>query len=220
MHAGTPPETARTAPLAPLEAQNDAVLGALDGICYVTDCDGRIRQVGQRNWERFARENDAPELLSASVVGRSVFDFMSGNAVQTELRNVFRTLKTRERERWLMPFRCDSPGERRNMRLSITPIDGKGGVAGFLFQSILLSVETRPPIDLFDFKALSGLMAELRDLPLVRMCSYCQRVNDEEHTHGDWQEAERYYALGGTSQVRISHGICGPCRIVVEAAYR
>lgn len=97
------------------------------------------------------------------------------------------------------------------MRLAITPITRKGVREGLLIQSIVLSEEDRPRVDLFDFTDLERLLASTRDLPLITMCSYCQQVKDSDHTANEWVDAEHYYRAGGTSEVRIRHGICPTC---------
>ena len=82
--------------------------------------------------------------------------------------------------------------------------------SGFLFQSVILGEAHRPPIDLFDFAGPERLRAQTKDLPIVSMCSYCQKVKDSHHAAGERLEAEEYYA-GGTSKVQINHGICSRC---------
>jgi hypothetical protein len=186
-------------------------LEALDGISLATDVGGKIIAVGATNWNSFAVENGAPELLDRSVIGRSLFEFVSGADVQAKLRDVMRQLSVGTQRAWIMPFRCDAPGCRRNMRQSITPIYSTVTCQGFLLQSIELDSSHRPPIDLFDFREVEKRAAESTNLPTVLMCSWCQRIKCEHIAGNDWTEAEDYYAAGGRSRVRISHGICEGC---------
>ena len=41
--------------------------------------------------------------------------------------------------------------------------------------------------------------------------SFATTQKDDSHTNEEWVTAERYYALGGDSRVRLSHGVCPPC---------
>ena len=60
--------------------------------------------------------------------------------------------------------------------------------------------------------ALLKALGQEADLPIVTMCSFCRLLRrpgsaDDE----DWIIAETYYRLGGSSRVRISHGLCADC---------
>jgi hypothetical protein len=98
--------------------------------------------------------------------------------------------------------------------VAITPLRLGAGVQCLLFQSLTVDELVRPPIDLFDFKAVSELIKGRRQLPIITLCSFCQRV-DRPATQGEpsWIDAEEYYRMGGTSDVRISHGLCPDCEI-------
>ena len=82
---------------------------------------------------------------------------------------------------------------------------------GFLFQSVELNSEQRPPIDLFKFQEIKVRAGQEPDLPTIAMCSWCQKVRHEPTGGSRWLEAEDYYAAGGRSRVRISHSICDEC---------
>lgn len=186
-------------------------LESLDGIAYVTDRQGVITAIGETNWTRFARENDASDLSAQSVLGRNLIDFVTGQEVRDQISAAMEHLAVDPRSRWVQPYRCDSPGRRRFMRQSITPIFFEQDCVGFVFQSIELWSEQRLPIELFDFRRMEQRAAEDPDLPLVTMCSWCQRVRFEPVTGARWMEAEDYYAAGGTSKVRLTHGVCEDC---------
>ncbi|MEX2616176.1 MAG: hypothetical protein WD767_08780 [Alphaproteobacteria bacterium] len=189
----------------------DDILGAFDGICYVVDSEGVIRHIGARRWNAFARENGAPELDAGNTVGRNLFDYIQGETVCRKLTDIMAELSRSSGDIWISPFRCDSPGEQRNMRLAVTGIHEGKEVTGYLFQSVLLEADSRPPMDIYDFKAMSALLKIHRNLPILSMCSYCQRVRDDRYTTGEWASAETYYRRGGGAEVAISHGICDSC---------
>lgn len=190
---------------------DSAVLDQLDGICFVTDSDGIIQSVGPSHWDDFAFANEAGAITASAVVGKSLFDFICGDEIKDQLTRLMQRLADATFDSWVMPYRYDSPGIKRNMRLSVGPLRQSGQLTGFVFQSVLLSRTDRPPIDIFDFKARAKDAEQMSNLPTVTICSYCQLVKDCRYTRDKWMEAENYYAMGGASEVRISHGICEPC---------
>jgi hypothetical protein len=98
------------------------------------------------------------------------------------------------------------------MRMAVTRLEHDGRLQGFLFQSTLLAAEVRPPLNIYDTAA--RLESEQRDAarPIVVMCSFCQRLRwPPSALPESWVEAEDYYRLGGSSRVRLSHGICPDC---------
>lgn len=189
----------------------DKQLEPFDGICYVTDLDGIIKSVGRTNWNAFSFENGAPNLTASDVIGKNVLSYISGEEIRDQISNILQQIASKKRLKWIMPYRCDSANRTRNMRLSITPISDQGKAVGFLFQSILLNENERPAIDLFDFVEKMEQLEKLRDLVIITMCGFCQKVKDTPNTKDKWVEAEAYYAMGGTSNVRVSHGICPSC---------
>ena len=198
------------------------LLGALEGVVYVVDPDGLILACGQRSWDSFVEDNDGPaDLKSERVIGRSLFSFIKGEEVVAQYRSWL--LKVRDEYSGPLTFcyRCDSPSVRREMRMSITRLESKGELCGFLFQSILLDARQRPPLNLYDFDAQLAWLRRGKAMPLVRMCSFCQTVHwepDEERSAGEWISAEQYYGRGGVSEVQITHGICPACAETFLAA--
>ena len=191
--------------------QLDELLDAIDGISYAVDQDFRIIAVGRTNWEAFAASNDAPELTGASVLGQNLLEIVQGNDVR-EIYRRYAEETLGSSKPVILAARCDSPSVRRELRLAITPLRRAGVVQGLLFQSLTVDELVRPPIDLFDFKALAALIDARRHLPIVTLCSFCQRVNrTAAQGEAPWTDAEEYYRSGGTSEVRISHGLCPDC---------
>jgi hypothetical protein len=187
------------------------LLEAMDGIAYLADCSGIVAAVGTRNWNAFAFENGAPELDAASVIGRNILDFISGEEVQQTLKQSMHRASSDRNYRWIAPFRCDSPTCLRNMRQTLSPIFTDESCTGFIFQSIELDSYKRPPIDIYDFKEIERRAVLDSSLPTVVMCSWCLRVRFEPLGTDDWMEAEAYYAAGGRSEIRLSHSICDTC---------
>jgi hypothetical protein len=67
------------------------ILDAVDGIAYAVDAENRIVAVGRRRWDRFAVENGAPELRAEKIIGRNLFEFVSGS----EVRQIYSDLADR-----------------------------------------------------------------------------------------------------------------------------
>ena len=186
----------------------------MDGIAYVVDGENRIIAIGRRRWDRFAVENGAPELRADRVIGRNLFEFVSGPELQQAYRDLAdRIISTGEPA--VIAARCDNPGIARELRLSIAPLRLGDKSTGLLFQAQLVNETARPRLDIFDFQALLSGLKQESDLPIVTTCSFCQRLRRPGSGDEDgWIPAEEYYRLGGSSRVRISHGLCADCDAV------
>jgi len=170
-----------------------------DVIAYRLDAADRLEWVNE-NWGRFAARNEAPELAAGRVLGRPLWDFLS----TPEVHQIYRTVL--ERVRRLLrpvrfPIRCDSPGLRRSMTLSLTPqAEGK-----ILFECRLDRLETRGPAPLLDPR-------RPRSEDLLAVCSWCKRVRAGE----EWLEIEEAIAaldlFGQECLPRLTHGICPACK--------
>lgn len=195
----------------PHAATSQALLDAMDGIAYLVDAEGRIAAYGRPRWDDFAGHNDGPSLCDArSLLGRPLFDFVAGEDVRAAYRRWMDDLAAGKRDRVTFAFRCDSPDQRRELRLTIHPVRLSVGSVGYLFQSQPISETVRPPMALFDS---AGRRAD-QSLPVVKICSFCADVwQTGSQDAGDWVSAEDYYRQGGTSKVRVSHGICPDCHV-------
>ncbi len=195
------------------------------GLVFVTERDGTISDIGAKNWNAFAKQNGAPELQAERVIGRNLFDFIQGEQVRDQFHKVLDRISENPNWSWVLPYRCDSPERERAMCQSLRPIFSGDRCTGFIFHSVEQHSRRRPPIDLYDFKAIEKSARGDRTLPIVNMCSWCQRVRCPSVGGDDWLKAEDYYAAGGSSNVRLKHGICEECLettidpfLVLEAA--
>lgn len=194
-----------------------SLLDAMEGVTYLLDPEAVIVAVGERGWRSFAELNGAPDLAAAaSVLGRSLLDLVQGQEVRQSYEGFLTALRRETCRSLSFEFSCDAPAMARRMRMSISVVAEGDRLVGFLFQSLLLEERSRPPVSLFDPEVITGMLASRKGWPILRLCSYCQRVKAESDTT-EWIPAELYYQRGGTSQVRVSHGICPTCmREVVE----
>lgn len=188
------------------------LLDALEGVTYLTDARGVIRHIGKADWTAFAEENGASDLGPQTVLGRVIFDMIAGEEVRGAYRAMHDAVVSGARPRASFTYRCDSPDTERWMRMSIGLVHGDRDV-GVLYQSQLIRAETRPSVELFSREHLIDAM-RLEDVgrSIISLCSYCARVADpaaaEERR---WISPTTYYAEGGSSDVRVSHGICDDC---------
>jgi len=212
MSAGTPGQVARDGHALHLPTLT-ALLDSLEGAAYLTDTNRRILALGGGAWQSFARENGAPHLAAPDgLIGRDVLDFVQGSPVRRTYERHLGMLATGERAALRFEYRCDAPDRLRRMRMCMSAVRVGGDLYGYLFQSILLSEETRPPIDLFDPAAIQAEAAQHAQRPIVTLCSFCHRVANDDPDAAAWIDPESYYQAGGTSRVRVSHGVCPDCR--------
>lgn len=159
-------------------------------------------------WLQFARANEAPELTRPSVVGRPLRAFVAGAEVVELIGHL--TAAARGRGTSIaVPFRCDSPDERRFMTMTLQA--EPGGAVHIAYR--LDRTERRAGVALFDVHAP-------RSLELVLACSWCRRVRLGQ----DWRDVERAIADGELSRSdrlpKIAQGLCDDCTAVVRAAAR
>jgi hypothetical protein len=149
--------------------------GSARGLTCYYELDPRliVRRVGA-DWDRFAIENGAPELVSPHPLGRPLLMFLT-DAVTVHLYELLFARVAKSRRPIAFPVRCDGAARRQYFNLTVAPAPD----SGFSVTSLLVRSEPRPPVLLFD------RTARRRDESL-RVCSWCQRVE----MHGRWREAE------------------------------
>lgn len=163
--------------------------------------DGRDRLVYFNDaWNRFARLNQAGHLAEASILHSSLWDFV----VDRETRLIYEMLfdKVREQAHGLtFSYRCDTPTQRRFMRMELLPQDGQS----ILLLSRVISAEERDYTPLLD-------PAMVRSKEYLTICSWCKRV---ELPAGGWVEVEtaveQLNLFGAPMLPQLSHGICADC---------
>jgi hypothetical protein len=157
-------------------------------------------------WLAFARENGAPRLTRQRVLGRVLWDFVSGDATRELYGNIFERVR-RTDSPVLLPFRCDSPELRRDMRLDVYHVAN-----GCLrFDAVLVRTIPRLHLSILD----SG--ARRSDAP-VRICSCCKRIAHR----GRWIELEdgvvRLRLFSDSETPQLDHVWCADCASHLRAA--
>ena len=169
---------------------------AIEPIVYQVDRDDRILSVNE-GWSRFAAENEAERLKGETVVGRSLWDYITDTAVRGLHALMLERVRSGRTVRYR--FRCDAPGKCRLFEMTMAP-EPKGGVS---FCSELVSEENRPSLPLLDPKSS-------RNGRFLKVCSWCHAMARPD---GSWASLEEVAAgLEGEATVpALTHGICGAC---------
>lgn len=173
---------------------------------FVHSVDGKgMLSAVNEEWVEFARENGAPWLSRKAVVGRSLWDYMTGR----ETRHISRLLLDsvlRKGVRITIPYRCDSPGLCRYMEMEIAQVEG--GLVEF--RSSILRSEPREPVFLIDPSAS-------RSGEFLTICSWCRRARVASR----WVELEvavkTLDLFSSASLPQLTHGICQECSMLVAS---
>ena len=179
----------------------------MEEICrYQVDALNRIVWIDD-GWLEFAQANEGGDLCEDRVIRRPLFDFVA----DLDTVHVYRLLLDRVRssgDAIVVPFRCDSPGCRRDMVLRMVGT-GDGHVA---FESLLLRAEPR------DYVALLDSTIKRKGAHFVKVCGWCKQVRIADDL---WLEVEEAIArvpfFTRDEGLQITHGMCPACFAVVKA---
>jgi len=174
---------------------------AAEPIIYRIDSADRITYVSE-SWDGFALANNGAGVTAESVLGRSLWDFLSDMTTCELYRQVLARIRTGRAMTYR--FRCDSPGHRRLLEMEIHLLDDAGAVQ---FQTSTLAETPRafPPTDQGD--GSHGV----EEGAMIRVCGWCSRFDAE----GEWMELEdalpRLRLLEYPDTRMLTHGICDAC---------
>jgi hypothetical protein len=159
-----------------------------------------------RGYYSFAEENGWEE--AATSLGRSLWDYVAGHEMVKLQRLLVRRIRNDVGDVEL-PFRCDSPGVRREMNIRIVARPG-GRV-------VLFSARTRSE-EAWDLPQWLLDPATPRSEDVLEMCGWCDRFEVD----GEWvevEEAARLLGLFSRPELpALSHGICPDCNAMLLAA--
>ena len=171
--------------------------GSEEGIAYRVDRSDTIVWLSD-SWQTFALANDwqTPD----DVLGTSIWESITGR----ETTLIWRELLARARQGVPInvPFRCDSPGTRRFLQLSITP----GNRGEIDFRSTTLGLVEREPLAL--------VSAHYGPDENIRCCSWCKRFDTD-----GWVEVEEAVARLGLLEHEsrpVTHVMCPDCEVSVR----
>jgi len=153
-------------------------------------------------WVRFAQANEAPELTEEQVVGKPVWDFITGKEARALYQQLYSTLRSRRSEMFI-PFRCDSPTQVRHMTLTLRSL----GARGIECEGRLDRIETREPVALLS----RGVARSQESIPI---CSLCRRMAILE----EWLDVRaaivRKRLLSAITFPRLEESVCPDCKCV------
>jgi hypothetical protein len=148
-------------------------------------------------WDRFALENGAPELTGDKVIGRPLLDFVTGNVTRQFVMALL-DLVQHGKPAIELDYRCDSPRERRFMRMRVARL--ATGEIHFLHQT--LRTELR------DHRVyIATAKQRSRHTPI--RCSMCNLIKPAHH----WVEPDQlpFRERGSKSEILVIYGICNSC---------
>lgn len=174
---------------------------ALDQVYqYRVDSKDRITWVSPR-WLAFAQENGAPELTEQRVVGRSLWEYVDGDATRAVYEKLHRQVR-QQGEPVVVPFRCDSPSLRREMQLTIRS-EHEGLL---LYESAIVMSAPCSPVNVLD-------LSLPRSLSFLTMCSCCKRVLIEPDGWLEISDASvRLKVLDTPRPPQLAYDVCPACR--------
>lgn len=208
---GSPAAISGSGPEAAAEtARVEDWLDALDGVAYLVARDGTIVAVGQDGWADFARKVRGRSPTAGQMVGRSLFDLISGAEAKRAFDAIHKRVATLAKKALTYEYRCDAPDLERLMKMSISALTSQGRLLGVLYQSTLLSSKERVPLAFLSSGEAAREEHRLSDLPFVTICQFCADVTTKAWK-GEWVKPTDYYRRGGDDAVRLSHGICPNC---------
>jgi len=151
-------------------------------------------------WREFAIENGAAGLAHDTVVGRSLWSYVADSETLHLYQQMLRRLRT-NRQSIRVPFRCDAPALRRYMELEMTVANDDS----VCFTAEIVRLEPRAPVALLDD-------SHRRRDGLLRMCSWCKKVELDDKTWADVEEAVKRLRIFEQARLpHITHGMCDAC---------
>lgn len=166
---------------------------------YCVDANDRLISVDEL-WLAFARENGAAGLTEATVLGRSLWDFLEGEVIRAVYEDIHNRLRSCGRSAAFF-FRCDSPRLKRQMRMSITP--GANGQLGYVSHIVWTEPQRVPA--LLDTE-------QQRSKSFLLVCSCCKKAMLEPDV---WLEIEKVALSEGLLESgklpQLRYTICPEC---------
>ena len=173
---------------------------ARDAFAYRIDNTDTIVSVSD-NWGYFADANAwSSSLRPEDVVGHKLWDFIQDEETRHLYQEVFKRARRGTPCR-AIPFRCDSPTERRYLELVAKALsDGSIQIT-----STILRTEPRSSVILLDADTP-------RSTGMVTVCSMCKKIRVAPR---QWAEIEeglaRLRLFEVDSMPQLTHGLCPAC---------
>ena len=171
-----------------------------DVFVYSVDEEDIIASVSE-NWQLFAHDNAwAGKCKPENVVGQLLWDFIQDAETRHLYKEIFNSVRI-GRRLGPIPFRCDSPQERRFLELLLRPLSG-GQIE---ISSTIVRRELRAPVGLLDNETP-------RSKKLIRICSMCKKI---AITENEWIAIEaglqKLKLFEAEEMPGLTHGLCPAC---------
>ncbi|MBU1707051.1 GAF domain-containing protein [bacterium] len=128
----------------------DEILNALPGIAYVVDNEMRVQAVNHA-WDEAARQYVADSILGAHIIGKSLLDAVSDEALRAFYEQVMRNILRGEVKDFSQVIDTNSsPEGQQHFHLEIRPLRGQGGIRGLLFHAVDCTKEYRTRLELME----------------------------------------------------------------------
>lgn len=171
---------------------------------YRLDARDRIIEVSGE-WDRFACDNGAEELAMDSVIGVPLRSFISGDVTRMFIDTMHARVRLSGRP-MTVPYRCDSPGVKRFMEMSLAAIGND-----LISEHRLLSEHVMP-------RALVFRSADGRPHAWTKRCSMCNRLSMPGGRLIEPDEfAETKYPDG--EAVGVIYFVCEDCKSKIQARF-
>ena len=171
-----------------------------DAFIYIIDSTDTIVSISD-NWDTFADANAwGSSMRSGDVVGRKLWAFIQDRETRHLYQELFKRVRGGMSSRTI-PFRCDSPDERRYLELRIKALPDEQ----IEITSKILRTESRNPINLLNADTS-------RSSDFVTICSMCKKI---KVSPGKWVEIEDGLAhlrlFEADEMPQLTHGLCHSC---------
>ncbi|MEY2632367.1 MAG: hypothetical protein RIR00_1021 [Pseudomonadota bacterium] len=166
---------------------------------YQLDKKDRIIDVAG-DWDRFALDNGAEELIHDAVIGCSLRSFVSGDITRMFLDTLLAKVRL-SGEAISQSYRCDSPGVKRFMQMTVLPGDEPGGIA--TRHQLLREEVFERQLQWLDLR--TGKNGGHR---LLKRCSMCNRLSGNGR---DFIEPENFLPEPAPAGYTLIYHVCPDC---------
>jgi hypothetical protein len=176
------------------------VIVALDrihAVSYAVDSHFRLVYCN-RAWDRFARDNGAPQLGVGDRLGTCLLDVIPA-VLQPFYTRIFQAV-LRHRMIWQHVYECSSPSQFRKYRMRIHPLHA----GGLLFTNSLIAEHRH------DHAFPAGGHPYIDAHGIITMCAHC-RCSRRTDNPEQWDFVPLHIERSRES-LNTSHGMCPICR--------
>lgn len=157
-------------------------------------------------WDAFAEENEGRKALSRSVIGRPIWDFITGAPTRMWLETLFQLAELRN-EPVERIYRCDSPQLKRVMSMRISPEEDRV----LRVDNELLSVEP------LEKKVVIRHHSHQTGTDIRMRCSICGKIKEKENESEVWTEPADL-ADQIPEGIVVAYTVCAACKQALPRA--